>query len=159
MWGETSKSRIATVHFDLQLLCQHIEDHSLSATVLCGRRGRLNQHKAFQDGTSKVDWPFSKHNCVDPNDPKCEDLNGLSEAIDIAPWWLGGRGGIPWPENARSLKAELRRWKEWYMFMGIIKGISLEMGLRLRFGFDWDGDLSIKDQNFHDLPHIERLPD
>jgi hypothetical protein len=50
------------------------------------------------------------------------------------------------------------RWNEkenQYLFMGFMKGLASAMGLKVRIGADWDGDFDIKDQRFHDLPHIE----
>ena len=42
-----------------------------------------------------------------------------------------------------------------YYFGGIVRGIALEMGIRIRWGGDWDGDHTLNDQNFNDLLHFE----
>ena len=33
--------------------------------------------------------------------------------------------------------------------------VANRLGLKVRWGGDWDGDFEFKDQNFHDLPHFE----
>jgi hypothetical protein len=39
---------------------------------------------------------------------------------------------------------------------GIIESVAAELGYRVRWGGNWDGDgIIITDQNFDDLPHFE----
>jgi hypothetical protein len=33
--------------------------------------------------------------------------------------------------------------------------VAEETGVDIRWGGDWDGDRSLEDQTFHDLPHFE----
>jgi len=41
------------------------------------------------------------------------------------------------------------------MLAGVMLNAAQEMGIRVRWGGDWDGDGSTKDQTFHDLGHYE----
>ena len=44
-----------------------------------------------------------------------------------------------------------------YYMGGMIRGIAKQLGLKIRFGGDWDSDGDTKDNNFDDLVHIEIL--
>ena len=44
-----------------------------------------------------------------------------------------------------------------YMFVGFVRGMAQVMKIPIRCGADWDGDFSMKDQKFHDLPHFELI--
>ena len=82
--GAVSGGRLATCHPDLrrfvQELSQGIDAGELRTagvrdiTVLCGHRPKAAQDKAFAEGTSKLEWPRSKHNQMP------------SRAVDIAPY-------------------------------------------------------------------------
>jgi hypothetical protein len=99
-------------------------------TIICGHRGEVEQDRACFDGRSKVRFPNSKHN------------KQPSLGVDVAPY------PIDWSEYNR-----------FYMFVGVVRGIAAVLGIPIRCGADWDGDLEVKDQNFHDLPHFELLED
>lgn len=70
--GKKSKEKLATCHPELQRLfedvaagvdrgeCPGVKD----ITVLCGHRGQAEQDKAYADGSSKKQWPGSKHNAL-----------------------------------------------------------------------------------------------
>ncbi len=72
-FGRRSKKELATAHPDLQRLFNEVIK-DFDCAVICGHRGRADQEKAFADGTSKVQWPNSKHNKVP------------AMAVDVAPW-------------------------------------------------------------------------
>ena len=67
-------------------------------------------------------------------------LSNPSIAVDVAPY------PIDWDDMQR-----------FYMFVGIVRGVAATMDINVRCGADWDGDLTVKDQNFHDLPHFELI--
>lgn len=49
-------------------------------------------------------------------------------------------------------------WKDtarFYYFGGFVLGVAASMGIGVRWGGDWDGDMQVKDQNFNDLVHFE----
>jgi len=62
------------------------------------------------------------------------------KAVDLAPY------PIDW-ENRDGF----------YYMGGMIRGIAKQLGLKVRFGGDWDSDGDTKDNNFDDLVHIEIL--
>lgn len=61
-----------------------------------------------------------------------------SMAVDVAPC------PIDWTDLNR-----------FYYFAGYVKARAEELGIKIRWGGDWDGDTITKDQNFNDLPHFE----
>lgn len=95
-------------------------------TVLEGHRNRERQQKMFRDGKSKLQWPNSKHNGIP------------AKAVDIAPY------PIDW-NNLR----------EFDYLAGLVVGIGAEMGIKIRWGGDWDKDGELSDNSFNDLPHLE----
>jgi len=97
-------------------------------TIFCGYRDRRTQQQAFEEGRSKVQFPDSKHN------------HRPSSAVDAGPY------PIDWEAI-----------KRWYMFVGIVRGVASMLDIPIRCGADWDGDMIVKDQNFHDLPHVELI--
>ena len=42
-----------------------------------------------------------------------------------------------------------------HYFGGFVLGIASQMGLKIRWGGDWDRDTEVKDNRFDDLPHFE----
>lgn len=65
-------------------------------------------------------------------------LASPSLAVDVAPY------PIDWNDHER-----------FYLFAGKVLGIALSMGIRLRWGGDWDNDGDVHDQSFMDLVHFE----
>ncbi len=126
-FGQRSRNNLETCHEDLQKLFNEVIKH-FDCSVICGHRGQEEQDRAFHDGRSKLKFPESKHN-------KTPSL-----AADVVPY------PIDWNDTRR-----------FYMFVGTVRGIAAMMNIPVRCGADWDGDMEIKDQNFHDLPHFELL--
>jgi hypothetical protein len=93
--------------------------------VLCGHRGEQEQQDAFEQGRSKLRWPRSMHNSVP------------SKAVDLAPY----------PINWKDLD----RFKA---LMLIVKDEASKQGVKLRFGWDWNGNEKA-DERFVDWPHVE----
>ena len=49
-------------------------------------------------------------------------------------------------------------WKDtngFYFLGGYLLGVADTLGIKLRFGGDWDGDRDLHDQTFMDLDHVE----
>ena len=42
-----------------------------------------------------------------------------------------------------------------YHFADYVRGIAEGMGIKIRWGSDWNGNFDLKDQNFYDLLHFE----
>ena len=126
-FGESSRNALESAHPKLRELFNEVIK-TYDCKVLCGFRSQEDQQKAFDGGFSKVQWPNSKHNTYP------------SLAVDVVPY------PVDWQD--------LRRF---YFFAGYVKATAERMGIKIRWGGDWDNDFNFKDQNFHDLPHTELL--
>lgn len=127
--GKSSAEKLATCHPDLQKIFNEAIKY-IDFTITCGHRGKEEQDEAFRTSKSKVQWPNGMHNKLP------------SLAVDAVPF------PIDWNDHRRI-----------YMFVGFIRAIAAQMGIKIRCGADWDGDFEVKDQNFHDLPHFELVLD
>lgn len=117
--------QLSTAHDKLNLLFSEVIKH-IDCTVLEGHRGEKKQNEAFEKGRSKVKFPDGKHN-------KYPSL-----AVDVAPY------PIDWDDT-----------KRWYFFAGFVWATANQMGIKVRWGGAWSGDLTFKKQGFVDLPHWE----
>ena len=124
-FSKQSLDKLSTCDSRLQELFNEVVKHT-DCSVLCGHRTKIEQDEALNKGNSKVVWPNSKHN------------TSPSKAIDVVP------SPIDWNDKHR-----------FYMFVGFVRGIAAKMGIKIRCGADWNGNMDWKDQNFHDLPHFE----
>ena len=125
-YSERSRGKLRTCHLDLQQVFFQVV-RRFDCTILCGHRGKEMQNALFREGKSKVKWPKSKHN-----------IAPLSSAVDVAPY------PIDW--------GDLNRFR---YFAGYVLGIAHSLGIRLRWGGDWDSDTEVKDNRFNDLGHFE----
>ena len=124
-FGKRSKKRLATCDDRLQDLFKKVIKY-FDCTVIQGHRGEAEQNQAYDAGRSKLRYPDGKHN-ADP-----------SKAVDVAPY------PIDWSDRDR-----------FHYFGGFVLGIAAQMGLKIRWGGDWDRDTQVKDNKFDDLPHFE----
>lgn len=129
-FGRASKERYDTLHCKLQMIMDKAIQ-VMDFTIVCGFRNEHDQEKAFAEGKSKLHWPDSNHN------------SNPSFAVDIAPW-DPSIGNIDWNSRDRFI-----------YLAGIVKGIAQELNIEIRWGGDWDDDTFMRDQTFHDMPHIE----
>jgi hypothetical protein len=126
-FGANSQKHLGTLHPDLQKVMVEAIKH-FDFAITCGHRGKDDQDKAVAEGKSQTKWPTSKHNSLP------------SRAVDVAPYV----NGIQWNDI-----------EGFTLLAGIIKGIAVMMGVNLRIGVDWDGDLLVMEHGFKDRPHIE----
>lgn len=136
-FSQHSLEQLATLHPDLKIICSYaISRHDFK--VLEGHRDQAAQDKAFAEGKSKLKWPQSKHN------------SNPSMAMDLLPF-VNGKF-IGW-EDA----------KQWQYFGGLVIGWADalytmgEIGHRLRWGHDFNGNNDLDDQRFVDAPHFELI--
>lgn len=131
-FGKTSTKKLSECHPDLQLLFREVIKY-YNCSVITGRRGEKEQDQAFSEGRSQIEYPLSKHNFFP------------SRASDV----------IPWFEDSPHI-----RWNDreaFYHFGGFVRGTASKMGIKIRWGGDWDRDRDLHDQNFFDLPHFELI--
>ena len=125
-FSERSRRRVASCHPDIQRVLVTAIEHGPDFAVLQGRRGRRAQTAALRAGHSQLPYPRSRHNTKP------------SLAVDVAPW------PIDWDDTNR------------FRFLaGFLLGVAAVLGIRLRWGGDWDRDFQERDERFRDLPHFE----
>lgn len=130
-----SRERLKTVDARLAQIVERVAE-VVDVTVLCGRRGKAEQDRAFAEGHSKVRWPNSKHNVARPDGT--EDLDGLARAVDLAPY------PIDWNDRERFI-----------LLAGHVLMTARVLGVQLVWGGDWNRNFSVRDERFQDLPHFE----
>jgi len=100
--------------------------HWVDISITSGFRGEILQNRFYDQGKSKVKFPNSKHN-VYP-----------SHAVDFAPY------PIDWKDAGRFI-----------FVAGRIFQVADELGIKVRWGGDWDLDGHQTDETFRDFGHIE----
>lgn len=130
-FGTNSLNNLAGCHEDLR----RIADEAIKIfdfSVVCGRRGKAEQEKAFAEGKTKLHYPQSKHNAEAP---------ALAKAFDLCPY---RDGKLQWND------------REAFVFLaGVIKGIALVEGIKIRWGGDFNRDNNLHNDSFVDFPHFE----
>ena len=127
--GEKSKKELATCHKDLQTLAKAvIEDFDFA--VLEGHRNERDQNIAYAKGASQRKWPFGEHNAK------------TSKAMDVSPW------AIDW---TNKVAARLR----FLLLAGFMLCHAKRLGLKIRWGGDWNRNLDTRDEKFRDYGHFE----
>lgn len=124
-FSKSSKAKLETCHSDLQKIFNEVIKH-YDCTVVCGHRGKEDQDEAVRSGHSKLSWPNSKHNQL------------LSLAADVVPY------PVDWNDTKRFMH-----------FAGFVMGIASQMGIKIRWGGDFNQDLNFKNDRFLDYPHFE----
>ena len=138
IFGKESVEILKTIHPDLQCLALEVVKH-FDCKLLCGKRDKAGQDAAYNavPKKSKTPWPESKHNATP------------SAAMDLAPF------PVVWPDKKVRPDTYEKDLAKWYMFGGFVVATAIQMGIKIRPGFDWDRDFDILDQSFDDLPHFE----
>jgi peptidoglycan L-alanyl-D-glutamate endopeptidase CwlK len=125
-FSEKSLKALETCDERLQRLFKEVVKY-WDCTVTEGKRTEEEQRHNVAVGASKT--LDSKH--VYP-------LGKPSLAADVAPY------PVKWKDYPR-----------FYAFAGFVIGTAVAMGLKVRWGGDWDSDRDFSDQNFNDLVHFE----
>jgi peptidoglycan L-alanyl-D-glutamate endopeptidase CwlK len=129
-FGTASEKQLATCHPDLQRLFRRVVEF-WDCQVLEGKRTEAQQRINLANGVSKT---FNSKHVFPPNGP--------SLAADVAPF------PVKWNDLPR-----------FYAFAGFVIGTARELGIKIRWGGDWDSDREFSDQKFNDLPHFELVID
>lgn len=99
-------------------------------SIVEGHRGQAAQHRDFLKGASKLDWPNGRHNKTP------------SRAFDFSPYpadWSEGQ--LP---HARFA-----------LVAGAFKVCADQLGIKIRWGVDWNRNWDPRDETFLDWGHIE----
>jgi len=97
-------------------------------SVISGRRYEEEQNELYRKGLSKLQFPQSTHN------------SNPSEGVDVAPY------PINWKDTRR-----------FDILSGRIMHEANVIGVKIRWGGDWDSDNDVLDQNFNDVGHYELI--
>ena len=131
-FSKKSKDQLATCHQDLAWLFS-IVVQNYDCLILEGYRTPERQAKLQATGKSKL--KEGKHNAFPSN------------AVDASPYPIPKNwGDKDWKERAQV-----------YHFAGYVKATADSLGLKIRWGGDWNGNNDFNDQNFDDLVHFELI--
>ena len=126
-FGKVSMERLNTCDPRLQHIFLVVIE-KFDCAVICGHRNKEDQDKAYNSGNSKLKWPNGNHNKLP------------SRAIDVAPYI---NGAISWDS------------KQCNVFAGYVLRVADELGIKIRWGGDWDSDKDLSNNTFNDLVHFE----
>ena len=124
-FGRKSKERLNTCDSNLQKVFNEVIKH-VDCSVLEGHREKDRQNKLYEEGKTKVKYPNGRHN------------RQPSSAVDVTPY------PVDWKDRERQT-----------LFAGFVIGVASQMGIKLRWGGDWDQDFQVVDNRFDDFPHFE----
>ena len=127
VYSLSSENQLRTCHPDLQKVFRAVLK-LMDHKIIEGKRGEEAQERAVLDGKSKVHWPDGEHN----SDP--------SNAVDAMPV------PIDW-KDAEKL----------HYFAGLVVGTAAAMGIKIRWGGDFNMDTDFKNDAFVDGDHFERI--
>lgn len=129
-FSNKSNERLQHLNPTLRLILEiALKRSDIDFSVTETHRSVERQQELFKQGKSKIDGVNnkSKHNYYP------------SEAVDIAAYI----NGIKWDV------------KYYYYIAGIITSVAEELGVKIRWGGNFDMDNDIGEQSFNDLCHIE----
>lgn len=127
-----SQVLLKTCHPDIQKVFNLVIKVT-DVKILCGHRGRAEQDKAFDGGTSKARWGKSKHNKTP------------SDAVDAVPY------PVEWPQDTDTRREYVRKIGRFYFMAGVVLAVAFMLRIPLR----WGGHF----KSFFDGPHFERILD
>lgn len=127
-FSKRSREQLNTCHPKLvQVLEAAIK--KIDFSVIEGHRGEAEQNRAFAEGKSRLRWPNSKHNKMP------------SEAVDIWPYPFK-------PEYWNQIEV-------WENLAKVVLECAEELGIKIRWGGDWNQNGDWRDEKFIDGPHFE----
>jgi len=128
-FSEKSEKELSTCHPELQRLFRKVNE-IIPCSILEGHRNEERQNLLFTQRKTKLKFPNGNHNKLP------------SAALDAAP------NPIDFTNQAKAIA-------RFYYFAGIVKAVAAQLGIKIRSGCDWDGDMMFDDQTFDDLGHFE----
>tara|TARA_R100001530_G_scaffold122826_1_gene90546 strand:+ start:183 stop:578 length:396 start_codon:yes stop_codon:yes gene_type:complete len=124
-FGKRSKKHLVTLDKRLQKVLNEVIKY-VDCSVIEGHRSEERQNKLYDEGKTKVRYPSGRHN------------DYPSRAVDVVPY------PIDWSDRER-----------FHLFAGFVLGIAQSMGIKLRWGGDWNQNFEVDDNQFDDFPHFE----
>jgi peptidoglycan L-alanyl-D-glutamate endopeptidase CwlK len=126
-----SKAKLSECDPKLQQLFEEVIK-SFDCTIICSFRNKKDQDDAVIKGNSKTNWPTSKHNKVP------------SMAVDVMPC------PVNWSETIKNIE-------QITLFAGFVLGTAAQMGIKIRWGHDWNRDMHPDEKMLVDRPHYELM--
>lgn len=123
-----SSARLATCHEDIQKVVLKLLE-VMPIGVTCGHRGKDEQDRLYLEKKTQVLFPASRHNSYP------------AMAVDLVPIVNGS-----YDFNNREQLC--------YM-AGMAMGIAYSLGIKLRWGGDWNQNNLVADNKFDDYYHLE----
>jgi peptidoglycan LD-endopeptidase CwlK len=127
VFSDLSKQRLATCDKRIQGVFERVIA-TYDCTILEGHRNEADQEADYDAGKTELHWPHGKHNALP------------SKAVDAMPV------PINWANREQII-----------MFAGFVLGTAQQMGIKLRWGGDWDGKRDPKLNKFSDMDHFELI--
>ena len=124
-YSNKSKERLASCDERLQDVFNEVIKY-VDCSILEGHRSKERQNKLYDENRTKVKYPNGRHN------------SSPSKAVDVTPY------PVDWEDRERQT-----------LFAGFVLGLARNMGIRLRWGGDWDMDFQVMDNRFDEFPHFE----
>lgn len=136
--GAQSLARLKGVHPQLVRVVQRaIEISTVDFMVLEGVRTPQRQRELYAQGRTKpgpkVTWTLTSNHFV--------KSDGFGHAVDLVPWPVDWEGPTRFPKFDEISRA---------MFAA-----ADELGVKIRWGADWDGDGKPRERGETDSPHFE----
>jgi peptidoglycan L-alanyl-D-glutamate endopeptidase CwlK len=132
-FSNRSREKLETCDPRLQELMNEVIKY-LDISIIDGQRSASQQDLLYEKGYSKVQFPNSKHN------------SSPSMAVDVM-LWNKEKPHLRWDDKVQMAYVA-----------GFIKGIAEALGIKIRQGADWNGDV-IFNESFFDGPHVELVND
>lgn len=130
-FSRKSRDKLETCDQRLQDIMNEVIKE-IDVTIISGMRGAVEQDTLYEQGFSKVQFPNSKHN----HEP--------SHAVDVV-IWNKDKPHIRWDDKSQMT-----------YLAGYIKGVADKLGIKIRIGADWNGDM-VFNESFYDGPHVELI--
>lgn len=129
-FSNTSAERLHSCDERIQQVFTGVIQH-WDCTIIEGHRNLRRQHDLFLAGRSKIDGVSRKGN----------HNYRPSRAVDAAPY-----------DNGHAIFNDVDLI---IRFANFVIGYAACLGIKIRWGGDWDSDRDRKDQSFNDLVHFE----
>lgn len=133
-FSKSSQQKLNTCHHKLVFLFETVVE-KYDCTILEGARPDSKQNQLYKAGRSKKKGGQSKHN------------QSPSLAVDSSPYPIPKEWG----------EKDFKELAKFYHFAGYVKGTAARLGIKIRWGGDWNSNNKFNDQKFDDLVHFELL--
>lgn len=128
-FSNASLAQLDSCHVNLQRLA-HEAIKVYDFAVVEGHRGQAKQDAAYAAGNSQVKWPHGAHNATP------------SRAFDVMPY------PIDWSDKPANHERSA-------LLAGVLFAVAKQLGIKIRWGGDWNSDGDTRDERFRDYGHFE----